>query len=123
MADPLTVTRRIIANTEYLIRMFGKPTLVGLSLLEATFANQPWLTVQEIAQATRTSEDTVRRRLTEMVGAGRAWTKRCEHRRVYRLSPKMARDCIAFLNRNEPVKISLQCLSQNAAATCGCELP
>lgn len=81
---------RVIANGHYLTKMLGNPPAVGLSLMEAYYSGDPWLTAQEAADRALVSEDTARRRLNDLTKVARAVTQGVGKRLCYRINPRTA---------------------------------
>jgi DNA-binding IclR family transcriptional regulator len=97
------IARRILDNGIYIQRMLGGRGLAGMALIEAHFAGDPWLTAQQIAERTGLSDDTVRRRMADLVRAGRAIEKEEAGRKVYAIKDSVARQVIERTARHTTV--------------------
>jgi len=78
-AQPIaTASKRVLATRSIdaaipITKLLGSPSGAGMALVEAYFGTgSSWVTCQHAANRANVSEDTARRRLTELVGAGRA---------------------------------------------------
>jgi hypothetical protein len=111
----LEIARRMLANGIYIQRMFGGRGLVGLALMEAHLAGDPWLTVQQITEKAKVSDDTVRRRLADLVTAGRVRSKIEDGRKLYAVTPATARQVVNRLVQREKGAAK----PQSADADCG----
>jgi len=107
--------RRMLVNGIYLQRMLGGRGLAGLALMVALYAGDPWQTVQQIAEAADMSEDTVRRRMNDLVQAGRVRERDESHRKLYAINPDIARTIMQRV-ANENVEFPTE--SQDAVADC-----
>lgn len=66
-------TARVTAEINLtLARYLGIPATPGMVLLECVYTEEPWVPVAFVARRACVSEDTARRRLEELVAAGRA---------------------------------------------------
>lgn len=92
------ITDKIIRDGQYIERMVGRPAYAGLFLMKMHFKGSPWVTVQQVAEGTKLSEDTTRRRLTELVGACRAEMRQRDSVREYRIMPDVAEQVLRGLN-------------------------
>lgn len=82
-----------------LARYLGIPAGPGLVLLETIYTRRPWVPVPYVARRACVSEDTARRRLDELVAAGRALSMAHPDGRgkVYRLDAAWADRITAYL--------------------------
>jgi hypothetical protein len=88
---------RLARNARILVgsirRLWGGATEagIGLVLTEVYYSNNPWVTVSFItSQLTRASDDTVRRRLEELIDAGLAEFIEPDGRKLYKATEKAA---------------------------------
>lgn len=101
------LARKILANGIYIQRMLGGKGLVGMTLIEAHFAGDPWLTVQQIADKSTMSDDTVRRRLATLVKLGRVKEKEDLGRKLYAVNPTIAKQIMARICERETVPVKV----------------
>jgi DeoR/GlpR family transcriptional regulator of sugar metabolism len=78
-----------------------------MSLVERYFRGEEWVSVQEISEQTGISEDTVRRRLGELVNANRAKIRDEGGRRYYAANGRFAKTLMKQIASRElhPVKV------------------
>jgi hypothetical protein len=89
---------------DYAVKLLGDPAAVGLALIEAYYSGNPWLSPQQAAARAKVSDDTARRRLNELVQAGRAVSSSWEGPgKVYCIKPEIAEKIAARLPRQSPV--------------------
>lgn len=103
----------MIASGLFLDRLLGNYA-TGMVALEAYFTDRPEITAEYVAQRLdcHLSEDTVRRRLSEMANAGIVSVRKEGRTLHYTLNPDIADTAIAFM-KGEPIVIPA---SQSVAA-------
>lgn len=84
------IARKAVDTTNALRRMFGTPSTIGLVLMEAYYSQRPWVTVWWVSDRAVVSEATARRRLDELVEAGRALLKAEGRCKLYRANSAWA---------------------------------
>lgn len=79
-------------------KMWGHPGL-GFALVHAFFDDNPWLTAKDLEDRTELSEDTVRRKLEELVNVGRAKVKRRGRTSYYKAHRDYAEESLNIIKR------------------------
>lgn len=117
-ADKQKVFRNTLSNILTLRRFLGSPVAVGISMLLLTFDPDPWATPQQLAELADVSDDTVRRRVNDLVSINRAECKVQHGRHLYRLRPAFAAALVDKLAWDHTILGGVPELPQDAVADC-----
>jgi len=80
-----------------IVRVVGTPDAIGLALLEAYLGDDPWMTVVEVSARTTVGQDTVRRRLQDLVTISRVRTRAEGRLKFYCLEDRIAQRLVDIL--------------------------
>lgn len=90
-----TIDRTIKASAK-LIRLWGRG-MIGFVLVRAFYSESPWVSAAEVGREAGVSEDTAKRKLDELVGAGRALTYQHGTGTRYSAPAKLAEETYAAI--------------------------
>jgi hypothetical protein len=118
-----TIHKKVFDNTLsniLTIRHFlGKPAAVGIAMLFMSMEPDPWRSTQQIAEMADVSEDTVRRRVHDLVSINRAECRTEGGRHLFRLKPSFAQTVVSKMKWDHTIIGSVPDIPQDATADCG----
>lgn len=112
------IFRNTLTNLRAITKTLGNPPEIGLALLAKHVDDDAWSTVQELSELVDVSEDTVRRRLSDLVSLNRVLSTDRGGRRLYRLRPAYAKRVLESMKWDHTLYGKVPEAPQNAVADC-----